>query len=206
MNKGELARWFSSIKETLETAYIQHDEPWKQSGFSGPEDRWVRVRKPIADCVDRSGTFLDIGCANGYLLECVLKWTSDRGISIVPYGLDISEKLVGLAKARLPEFIDNIYVGNAWDWKNPRRFDYVRTELVYVPEHLQKAYVQRIIDECLEDGGRLLACEYRNSKDPAGRPWIDETLVGWGFRVARTVSGFDGGKELTRVVVDKKST
>ena len=204
MDEAELARWFSSTKETLERAYLLHEEPWTQSGFTGPKDRWVRVRKPIADCVTEPGTFLDIGCANGYLLECVLKWTADRGISILPYGLDVSEKLVALAKARLPEFADNIYAGNAWDWTNPRRFDYVRTELVYVPEHLQKVYVQRIIDEYLEDGGRLLACEYRNSKDPGGRPWIDVTLVGWGFRVARNVSGFDKGEELIRVAVVTK--
>lgn len=136
VNKAELARWFSSTKETLEVAYLQHTEPWKQSGFSGPEERWVRVRKPIADCVDEPGAFLDIGCANGYLLECVMKWTAERGISIVPYGLDISERLVELAKARLPAYRDNLCVGNGWDWDNPRRFHHVRTELVYVPDHL----------------------------------------------------------------------
>ena len=201
MNETELARWFSSIKETLETAYIQHSEPWKQSGFSGPEERWVRVRKPIADCVDEPGTFLDIGCANGYLLECVMKWTAERGLTIIPYGLDISEKLVGLAKARLPEYQDNLYVGNAWDWKNTRRFDYVRTELVYVPEHLQKAYVQRIIDEYLEDGGRLLVAGYTSSKHPDIKPWVDLQLKEWGFKVERTAAGFWNNYEESRVAV-----
>jgi hypothetical protein len=89
MDDKELSEWFYSLKETLEQAYLQHKETWKQSGFSGPEERWVKVRKPIADCVAESGTFLDIGCANGYLLECLLKWIGERGLSIVPYGLDL---------------------------------------------------------------------------------------------------------------------
>jgi trans-aconitate methyltransferase len=144
---------------------------------------------------------LDIGCANGYLLECVIRWGGERGVSIVPYGLDLSRKLVALAKKRLPDYENNFYTGNAWDWKNPVKFKYVRTELVYVPEHLQKAYVKRIIDEYLEDGGRLLAVEYRSSKDPVNEPWIDETMTKWGFKIVRTVSGFDNDKELTRVAV-----
>lgn len=69
MDKIQQKQWFSSLRKQLEEAYLQHDEPWKQSGFSGPEERWVACRKPIADCVEKSGSFLDIGCANGYLLE-----------------------------------------------------------------------------------------------------------------------------------------
>ena len=84
MNEVQLNKWFHALKEELETAYLQHDEPWKQSGFSGPEERWVKCRKPIADCVDKSGVFLDIGCANGYLLECISSWIAERGLSIIP--------------------------------------------------------------------------------------------------------------------------
>jgi len=201
MNEAELARWFSTIKETLESAYLRTTEPWKQSGFCGPEERWTRLRKPIADCVEEPGTFLDIGCANGYLLECVMKWTAERAISIVPYGLDLSEKLVALAKARLPAYQDNQFVGNGWDWHNPRRFHYVRTELVYVPEELQKDYVQRIIDRCLEPEGKLLVCGYTSSKRLDIKPDVDRKLTDWGFRVERTASGFDKGVEATRVAV-----
>ena len=28
---GSLEKWFLSLKETLETAYIKHEEPWKNS-------------------------------------------------------------------------------------------------------------------------------------------------------------------------------
>ncbi len=134
MNQDHLEAWFEKIKRGVEEGYLSQPEPWRQSGFSGPEERWERLRRPIADCVDRSGTFLDIACANGYLLECLLKWIGERGLAIEPYGLDFSEKLVEMAKSRLSEHASNLFVGNALTWEPPKRFDFVRTELGYVPE------------------------------------------------------------------------
>lgn len=85
MSSVELQQWFDNVRNVLETAYVLHVEPWRQSGFSGPEDRWVSLRRPVADCIDHDGSFLDIGCANGYLIECCLKWTAERGVQIDPY-------------------------------------------------------------------------------------------------------------------------
>ncbi len=204
MDNVELSRWFSNQKGTLESAYLQHDEPWRQSGFSGPEQRWVALRKPIAECIEKSSSFLDIGCANGYLLECVIKWTAERGLKVVPYGIDLSDKLVDLAKIRLPEYKDNIYIGNGWDWENPRLFSYVRTELVYVPDLLQKAYVQRILDEYLEKNGKLLVAGYTSSKYPEIKPDVDLRLRDWGFKVIKSASGYWNDLELTRVAVVNK--
>jgi SAM-dependent methyltransferase len=223
VNGKDLSGWFETVRETLETAYLQHPEPWRQSGFSGPDERWIAARKPIADCIDRSGTFLDIGCANGYLLECVRKWTAERGLKVVPYGLDISAKLVELARARLPQFSDNIYAGNSWDWVPPRRFDFVRTELVYVPGELQTEYVNRLLSEIVSAGGSLLVAEYRSRSQPADHTSYEQTLhgkggdaivfqpapveaalEGWGFRVSKVVSGYYEGKEVTRVGLVKR--
>ena len=68
---------------------------------------------------------LDIGCANGYLLECLVRWGMEQELDITPHGLDLGEKLIGLAKDRLPDFSDNFHVGNVWEWQPPRRYDYV---------------------------------------------------------------------------------
>ena len=204
MDEIELQKWFSSLKNELEEAYLQHDEPWKQSGFAGPEERWIKCRKPIADCVEVSGSFLDIGSANGYLLECILKWTSERGLNIVPYGLDLSERLIELAKERLPQHRENFYTGNAWLWNNTVKFDYVRTEIVYVPEYLQRQYLERTIDRYLVEGGKLLVTEYRSSKDAVSKPWINGMLTDWGFNIAKQVSGYFDNREMTRVLVVAK--
>ncbi len=223
MNETDLSRWFESVRDVLETAYMPHNEPWRQSGFSGPEEYWTAARKPIADCVEHSGTFLDIGCANGYLLESVLKWTGERRLEVVPYGLDISAKLVELARRRLPRFAGNMFVGNGWDWIAPRRFDCVRTELVYVPVELQAQYIRRLLNDLVSDDGALLIAEYRSRHQPAGyaisiqtlhsktgdvtvgQPSpVDAALEGWGFHVTKVVSGFYDGKEVTRVAVVKR--
>src|SRR5690242_14632239 len=116
------------MRERLEPAYLATDEPWRQSGFSGPEARWVAMRKPVADCIDRAGSFLDIGCANGYLVECVMRWTAERNLAIDPWGIDLSPPLVALAQRRLPALADRFTVANAFTWSPPRRFDFVRTE------------------------------------------------------------------------------
>jgi SAM-dependent methyltransferase len=155
-----LEKWFLLVRKTLEDAYLMYEEPWRQSGMSGPLERWVSLRKPVADCVDRSGSFLDIGCANGYLLECCIEWTSKKHIAIVPYGVDLSKKLVGLAKQRLPQYKSNFFVGNAFNWLPPRHFDFVRTELVYVPAEYEKQYIEYILKNYLNPSGKLLVANY----------------------------------------------
>jgi SAM-dependent methyltransferase len=200
MQDEDMQKWFADQQARIYATYLSCEEPWKQSGFSGPEDRWIACRKPIADCISGPGSFLDIGCANGYLLECVLRWTGESGINIVPYGLDISAKLIELAKLRLPEYRDNLFTGNARDWQNPLRFDFIRTEIVYVPDHLQRQYIKRILNTYLNPGGKLIVCQYRSRAEQVNT-WIDETMRKWGFSIVNQVSGYYNGMELTRAVV-----
>jgi len=204
MDEESLRNWFENLKNVLEESYLQHTEPWKQSGFSGPEERWIKCRKPIADCMTKSGTFLDVGCANGYLLECVVKWNEKRGIKTKPYGLDLSEKLINLARKRLPQYESHLYVGNGLTWKPTNKFDYVRTEAIYVPEELQEYYIKRTLNEFVNDGGKLLVAEYRGRKDTGTNKWIDEHLNEWNLSVENIKSGYYEGKELTRVAVIRK--
>lgn len=160
MDQDELTAWFENSREVFGTAYLEHDEPWRQSGFSGPEDRWISLRKPVADCIDRPGSFLDIGCANGYLLEWCLRWTAERGVEIDPYGLDLSPRLVELAEKRLPQYADHFFVGNSFEWVPSRTFDFVRTELVYVPGEFERQYVEFLLENYVSPGGRLLVASY----------------------------------------------
>lgn len=95
--------------------------------------RWERGRRPIAEGINRNGTFLDVGCANGLLMESIVGWAAAAGHHVEPYGLDYSPNLAALARRRLPHWADRIFVGNGADWTPPQRFDFVRTELVYVP-------------------------------------------------------------------------
>ncbi len=169
MNPADLSQWFDRLRQTLESSYIAYpnDQPWRQSGMSGPEGRWIALRSPVADCLHRSGAFLDIGCANGYLLECLLRWSASRGLQIDPYGVDISARLVELARQRLLDHASHFFVANAYDWVPPRRFDFLRTELVYVPAEYERAFVERLFARYLEPDGRLILASYMEGRtDP----------------------------------------
>jgi hypothetical protein len=102
MNDVELEAWFAASKTLLEDGYTEAEHPWQQSGFgvrsARTADDWDVLRRPIAASMSHSGTWLDIGCANGYLIECVLRWTMERDLQIEPYGLDFSAKLIALAQ------------------------------------------------------------------------------------------------------------
>jgi SAM-dependent methyltransferase len=185
MNDEELNSWFEANKNVLETAYIAGTSPWQQSGVGLHTPRnaqdWEVMRRPIADCLPTSGTFLDIGCANGYLLECILRWTQARGLQIDPYGLDFSEKLVVLARQRLRPYADHIFLGNAWYWSPPQLFDYVSTTLYYVPDELREDFVHRLLERYVRSGGWLLVSEYLGRNTPMPKMRIDEELRRWGF-------------------------
>lgn len=200
MNEEELARWFDNVRDVLENAYTSHSEPWRGSGMSGPEERWVALRKPVADCIDRSGSFLDIGCANGYLLECLLQWTAERGLGIDPYGLELSARLLELAKERLPQYAGHFYLGNAFEWAPPRKFDFVRTELVYVPGPYERQFVERLLERCVAPGGMLLVANYSEGHPnpekgllPGSEPtrFLLERLAALGIQVAGYRDGYD---------------
>lgn len=197
-----LKDWFGEIQDQLELAYIAARTPWQQSGKSGSYENWVRLRIPIAECIETSGTFLDIGCANGFLLECLMEWAARKGLAITPYGLDFAPQLVRLAKDRLPDYAENIYLGNAWDWTTPRRFDYVRTEIIYVPVNLRRRFIERLLRDVVAPGGKLLIAQYRSRNDDLSDGWIDGYLAVNGFVVESYATGYDGdGRKLTRVAV-----
>ncbi len=199
---ADLQGWFAEVKHILETAYIAAPTPWQQSGKSGTFEEWTRLRLPNVAAVNEPGRYLDIGCANGYLLECLLAWTKLKGVEIVPYGLDYSARLVKLAQARLPHYVDHIYVGNALYWQPPLRFDYVRTELAYVPHNYRRAFVERLITEFLTAEGKLILSDYRSRRDDLTRGWLEDDVRDWGFAVEATYSGYgEDGLELCRVVI-----
>jgi hypothetical protein len=202
-------RYFEWLTQRLEPAYLAGDNPRSQSGYGGEEERWERARRVIADGLHRDGTFLDIGCANGYLMECMVPWAAARGYRIEPYGLEISAPLAELARRRLPNWAERIFTGNGFDWQPPRRFTFVRTELVYVPPSMRRAYVQRLLEQVVEPGGRLLVCSYGNSRrpEPKVEP-LGDILTAWGFAVAGETEAVElNGVPVNRVAwIDRPAT
>lgn len=154
INKDE---WYQIIKEYFTKLYLAADNPRAQSGHGGDEYHYAFSHLPIIDAMYKGGTFLDVGCANGHLMEMVHKWAAAVGFNLQVYGVDISEGLLELARRRLPQWSDRFYLGNAFYWKPEQRFDYIHVGgLGAVPEDDQLEYFNHLMKNYLADGGRLI--------------------------------------------------
>ena len=185
----ELPSDFIKRIESLAKSYLMHDDPIRQSGFGGEAIRWRREREPILDAINSDGDILDVGCANGYLLDCLIKWGKERGLSLIPYGVDISNKLIQLAKKRLSQYSANFYANNAWDWIPPKRFKYVYTLYDCVPEDYLAEFINRLLIRMVADAGRLIIGAY-GSQSKAEAPFnIESFLRKKGFMIGGRTSG-----------------
>jgi hypothetical protein len=171
--------WFSRVQGILVPVYLAGDNPRAQSGKSGDESSWEEARRPVLAAVDEPGDFLDIGCASGYLMESVYRWAADGGLAVEPYGLDISPELADLARQRLPQWTDRIWVGNALYWQPPRRFDYVRTCLDYVPPGRRADLVAHLLGNVASR--RLIIGVYN---EVAADPAVEREVKAAGYRIA----------------------
>jgi hypothetical protein len=182
--QGEIdeAEWHARMARLCVPAYLAGENPRAQSGYSGTESDWRQARELVADAIPRSGSFLDIGCANGHLMESVHAWCAERGLSVEPYGVDVAAELAALARRRLPQWADRISVGNAAVWTPSFRFDFVRSGLEYVPRSKRAAFVEHLLGKFLVPNGRLLIGSYSEERDETRlEPSLEEELRSWGF-------------------------
>ena len=190
--EGELPADFLVGLDRLAESYLRSDDPILQSGFGGGPERWRAEREPILDAVPGDGSFLDLGCANGFLLECLLVWGRERGRALVPFGLDRSAPLVALARARLPAFASHLFVGNAWAWRPPRRFTYVYSLADAVPATHLGAHLRRVYDDFLEPRGRLIVGSYGSRSRGIAALDLVPLLASFGLRASGSTAGGAG--------------
>jgi SAM-dependent methyltransferase len=201
-NTGEIDddAWFAGMASIFDAAYTEGANERAQSGFGGDETRWEVARRPIAAAIDRPGTFLDIGCANGHLLECLVRWAP---YEIEPYGLDMSPRVLELARARHPEWADRLFLGNALTWEPPRRFEFVRTELVYVPDALHGRLLDRLLGAAVAPGGRLIVCGYGSPRSNVAAHPVRRVVHDLGYEPEQewSVEAPEGGGAIVEIAV-----
>jgi 2-polyprenyl-3-methyl-5-hydroxy-6-metoxy-1,4-benzoquinol methylase len=185
--RGEIdtAGWHAAWLAIVEPAYLAADNPRAQSGHSGDAAGWERARRLLTDALPGNCTLLDIGCANGHLMESLVDWAGQDGIAVEPYGVDISAWLADLARRRCPQWADRIVTVNAADWRPPRRFDVVRTGLEYVPAARAAAYLAHLFDHVVAPGGRLVIGVYNEERDLTT---LEDRVRGYGYDVTGTTS------------------
>lgn len=172
--QGELddAGWHAAMAALVVPAYLAAGTREGGSGSSRDHAGWERARSLLAEAVEPGQSFLDVGCANGLLMESMAAWAQ-----VEPYGLEISPELASLARRRLPEWADRIWVGNALHWKPPRRFHVARTGLDYVPRPKRPALVEHL----LAHADRLVIGVFNEEPD---RRAVEDEVASWGFRVS----------------------
>jgi hypothetical protein len=155
---------YADMLRLLEPAYLRAGTVEAGSGFGGTAEQWRASREMIVDGIDRDGTFLDLGCANGLLMESVHQWAAERGHHVEPYGLELSPRLTAAAQARLPHWADRIHAGNAMHHvpADGSRFSFVHVLVDLVPADRLADLMHHALRT--EPGGRLLVSRYA----PAG--------------------------------------
>jgi GrpB-like predicted nucleotidyltransferase (UPF0157 family)/SAM-dependent methyltransferase len=186
LEAGEIdeAEWYRQFAAVITPAYLRGDNPRSQSGYGGDDERWRHARGLIADAIERDGTFLDVGCASGYLMQTLTQWASEKGVKLEPYGLDISSELAELARARLPQWRERIFVGNALGWRLRRRFDFVRSGLEYVPPTRQRELIQHLLYHVVAPGGRLIIGTYNEATESLTDVPLEQKVREMGFVVS----------------------
>ncbi|MEL6407349.1 MAG: hypothetical protein AAFR81_23460 [Chloroflexota bacterium] len=92
-------------------------------------------------------------------------------------------------------------MGNSWDWQPSQKYDYVRTELVYVPIPFGQQYIDRLLTNVVSPNGTLIIAHYRSRTEDLTIGWMDELLAEWGYSITGITHGFNGeGLEQSRFV------
>ena len=162
--------YFEVLHAAISEYYLADPtNPYQQSGRSSGAERWEETRRCFVQALHRSGDFLDVGCANGLLLKSLLGWAAEAGFTLRPHGLDFVPELIELARDRFPDHRDSFMVANAFDWIPLRQYDFVRTNLEYVPEQDRVEFVRRQ-HAAVAPGGRLIVCHYGGPDEPVIDP------------------------------------
>ena len=164
--------WHAAVAALIVPAYLAAETAEGGSGSSRDPAGWERARSLLAEAVEPGQAFLDVGCANGHLLESMVRWAG-----VEPYGLEISRELAEVARCRLPQWADRIWVGNAIDWKPPQSFDVVRTGIDYVPIPRRR----QLVEHLLSYSGRLVIGVFNEERETRS---LEDEVAGWGFTIS----------------------
>lgn len=151
---------------------------------------WKKHREFIAAAIHKSGTILDIGCANGFLLLCLQNWTDKK---LVPYGIDTNYSAVSDARRLFPRQRRNFVNIGVAELAKPREYGLPsKLDIIYwaVWDNFQFSIKEnrKLVSECLKhvkNGGRLILGFY----DPSRRKNLRRIsqLRGGGFKIQKVI-------------------
>lgn len=97
--------------------YDQYSSSWnssRQKVWPGWEEMWLTHSAALATHLPNSGNqkpnlkVLDLGCGNGRLLDFLLNKAREQGVDLDYLGIDISQKLIDIARQSFQKKGDNV--------------------------------------------------------------------------------------------------
>ncbi|MGC8571741.1 MAG: class I SAM-dependent methyltransferase [Candidatus Micrarchaeia archaeon] len=91
-------------------------------------DLWVKRRSFIAELINKSGTIIDVGCANGFFLRSLQEWSKYK---LIPYGIDIDLKFIEQIKELFPNDFKNFIkldvhnINDLQKYSLPDKYDFI---------------------------------------------------------------------------------
>ena len=164
---------------------------------------WEDHRKFISQAINKSGTILDVGCANGFLLKCLQKWSIYK---LTPYGIDYNKECIEQAKDLFPLYSDNFMFALMPNLKEffkqdfPVKFDFVYWN-IWDPwnfEDQKEIESLHLSFEMVSNGGRLILGFYESDKNKEKRIQKIKEL---GFKFSGITKNY-GGEEIL-IWIDK---
>jgi hypothetical protein len=190
--------WNERTRQLLEESYLRARTGPGDSGCGRDELGWERRRRPLVEAFDRGGAWLDVGCANGYLLETLPTWVARRGFRLDPFGLELIPSVADLARTRLPHLAERIYTGDVMAWEPPQRWSFVTVLTDAVPPGGLAGLVHRLLERFAEQGGRVIVSSYGSSKRGEPAEALPGRLVAAGFEVVGSAQALVSGIIVTQ--------
>ncbi|KEA63740.1 putative methyltransferase Atu0936 [Marinobacterium lacunae] len=131
--------------EQIGQAYDQITHLWTSSQFNA-ENGIAQHLRALA-FTDLRGAALDVGCGCNGRFEALLL---EKGFS--PEGVDISTRMIELARERYPEL--TFYHADICHWQPPRQYDFITAwdSLWHLPLHQQAPVMEKLF-AALNPGG-----------------------------------------------------
>lgn len=157
-NFHELIADETSVKDLIEGSHV----------YGATYQIWYDKRYFINEAIYKSGTLLDVGCANGFLLRCLLEWSPHE---LIPYGIEPDKPRMEIAKTLLEPFAANFLEAGVDELKSldkqgfPSSFDFIQWSFWrnwdYTQEHNWQTFQN--VWRAVKPQGRLILCFYDGS-------------------------------------------
>ncbi|MDA1335208.1 MAG: class I SAM-dependent methyltransferase [bacterium] len=171
----------------------------EQCSSGGGYEHWLKARHFVTKAIHKDGSFLDIGCSNGFLLKCLQHWTP---YTLEPYGIEHREEAVCLAKelfSDMPEHIELLDGNRLIGLKEtnlPDAYDYVfrnhwKRETT---ENEMKEVLSDLFNHTKEDGRVIVGLYWPNSRKQGTSDFdrVRNEFLGFADKIKSAAAKVDG--------------